>query len=510
MAFVPGYENDIFISYSHIDNDPVIQGKPGWVDFFQDLLRKRVRVRLGAEIEIFRDPQLRRFGKFSKQLVEKISTSAVFICVLSPRYVQSDWCLHELSQFNRLAGSDRIIKVVKTAYEAPSSDPELESLFEEIFEQIQDVLDTKFYKKDEQTRLFKDLQPEVISDDIPAAIDLTDIVAQNLVELLKQLHALHKSSSTLPKPTSGGTNVGPASQINDENQITVYLAETTKDLVDKRDEIRTELSQYNCRILPDQALPQDAGELVGKVRGYLEQSRLSVHLLGANYGAIPELEERSIPRIQYDLACDISREHQLIPLVWMPDGIAPNDERQQRFIEYVKNTSTEFLRTKIEDLKTEIHKKLAPESKNVWGDEDDGSINVSLFYHEQDRESVAPLFSYLTVGEFFRVKLPLKDAQSFAIHKQLLQSSDAVLLYYGAADEDWFVNIWRLIQRQISASRDKPVLAKAIYAGKPTTTEKTLLESEDPIVIKNYGPFTPTSLTPFIEKIKAAKEGGVR
>lgn len=506
MAFVPGYENDIFISYSHIDNDPVIQGKPGWVDFFQDLLRKRVRVRLGAEIEIFRDAQLRRYGKFSQQLAEKISTSAVFICVLSPRYVQSEWCLHELSQFSSLVGSDRIIKVVKTAYDAPSSDPEHESLFE----QIKDVLDTRFYQKDEQTRLFKDLQPEVISNDIPAAIDLTDIVAQNLVELLKQLHASHTASPLLPQPGSRGTNIGPASQVYDENQVTVYLAETTKDLIEKRAEIRTELSQYNCRILPDKPLPHDADELVNKVREHLEQARLSVHLMGANYGAIPESEERSIPQIQYDLAGEISRERPLIPLVWMPDGIAPTDERQQKFIAHVKNTSTEFLRTKIEDLKTEIHKKLAPAPKNVWGDEDDGSINVSLFYHEQDRESVAPLFSYLTVGEFFRVKLPLKDAQSFASYKQLLQTSDAVILYYGAADEDWFVNIWRLIQRQISASRDKPVLAKAIYAGKPTTTEKTLLESDDPIVIKNYGPFTPTSLTPFIEKIRAAKEGGAR
>jgi hypothetical protein len=115
----------------------------------------------------------------------------------------------------------------------------------------------------------------------------------------------------------------------------------------------------------------------------------------------------------------------------------------------------------------------------------------------------------MTVNEMFKVKLPLKDADSFRGHKQLLQASDAVLLYYGSADEDWFVNIWRLIQRHISAGRTKPVLAKGIYAGHPPTAEKTLLESDDLVIIKNYGQFTPSCLTPFIERIRAAKGGAI-
>jgi hypothetical protein len=142
----------------------------------------------------------------------------------------------------------------------------------------------------------------------------------------------------------------------------------------------------------------------------------------------------------------------------------------------------------------------------VWEDED--SVNVSLFCHARDMESVAPLYSYLTVAEFFKVKFPLKDAQSFQSHQQLLQSSDAVIVYYGTADEDWFVNIWRLIQRQTAAGRDRPVLAKAIYAGQPPTVEKRLLESDDPMVIKNFGQFTPNIIAPFVEKIRAAKGGG--
>src|SRR5438132_12672930 len=130
MAFVPGFENDIFISYSHIDNVPTIPGKQGWVDFFHGLLAIRTQALLGQpQIKIFRDPQLRRVGDFPGQLSENLSTSAVFVCVLSPSYVQSDWCRRELSRFCEVRGAARIIKVVRIPYADASSDGEVRALF---------------------------------------------------------------------------------------------------------------------------------------------------------------------------------------------------------------------------------------------------------------------------------------------------------------------------------------------------------------------------------------------
>src|SRR5262245_37151678 len=114
MAYVPGYRNDVFISYAHVDNVPVVEGKPGWVDFFEDLLRKRVNVRLRGEIQFFRDQKLRLYGQFSDQLAEELADSAVLICVPSPNYVGSKWCLWELGKFCDQTGSDRIFKAVKT------------------------------------------------------------------------------------------------------------------------------------------------------------------------------------------------------------------------------------------------------------------------------------------------------------------------------------------------------------------------------------------------------------
>jgi hypothetical protein len=500
MAFVPGYENDIFISYSHTDNDPMIENRRGWVDFFEDVLRKRIRLRMenGRELEIFRDTQLRQFGKFPDQLAKQISGSAVFLCILSPSYFGSEWCLRELKEFCATGGTDRIIKIVKTAFDVPAKEPGMS-----LHEQIKDILHCEFYKKDESSGFLKDLQPEVIPNDVPEAIEKIEVVAQNLVMLLQRLHTSQSATHTTGQPQPQPVEKPPAN----EAEITVYLAETTKDLSKTRDEVRTELLQFNCRVLPDQPLPGEVDKLSETIETYLEQAKLSVHLLGPNYGAIPEMEERSVPHLQYDLARQVSGKGNLSQLVWMPNGLELSDRRQLQFIEAVKNNSTDLLSSRIEDLKTEIRKKLSVDSKNPWGDEPNGSINVSLFCHEQDVQSVRPLYSYLTMDQLFRVKLPLKDADSFQTHKELLQTSDAVLLYYGTADEDWFVNIWRLIQRQTSSGRNKPVLAKAIYAGQPPTMEKNLLESDDPIIIKNFGPFNPQSLTPFLQRIRNGRGG---
>ena len=489
MAFVPGYEYDIFISYSHTDNDPLIKGSLGWVAFFEDLLRKRLRVRIRPEVRIFRDTKLQLFGEFPDQLSGTISRSAVFVCILSPGYIGSEWCTRELREFLNVKDSNnRIIKVVKTVFDGNDPNGEVHSLLK----RVEHVLECRFYKKDESSELIEDLEPEVKPDHIAHFYDLVEEIAQNLEKLFKQL------ISDLQQPDS------PPPTIN-KDEITVYLAETTKDLAGKRDEIRTELLQYQCNVLPNDPLPQEGGQLITKANSWLSQASLSVHLIGSSYGAVPEEERRSVPQIQYDIAAELDAQKKLTQLIWMPEGLTSADERQQQFIANIKNSGAELLQNSVEDLKTEIHKKLKPPPANLWGD--DGAVNVSLFCNDQDMESVRPLYSYLTVTECFRVKFPLRESSSLENNKLLTQTSDAVILYYGTGDDEWFATIWKLIKRQISAVRNSTVVAKAIYAANPETFEKGMLESGDPLVIRNYGPFKPASLNPFLDLIKQGKGG---
>jgi hypothetical protein len=499
MGYVPGYENDVFISYAHVDNEPILPDKPGWVDFFEDLLRKRVKARLRGEIQFSRDQQLRLYRKFSDQLTEKLASSAVLICIPSPNYVESDWCLWELEQFHKRMGGDRIIKVVKTHFDEQSLKPSARSLLK----QIEHVLDSRFYIRNESTGFIEDLLPEVNPEHVLVCLQKIEVIAQNLVELFKKLCAPGPSSPSATSATA--PHADQFAEPSVQPQIAVYLAEPAKELEAEYNSVKSELLQFNYRVLPDQPLPLDAEELAHTARRHLQEARLFVHLIGAKYGVRPDGDDRSIPHIQYDLAAELDRQRQV---VWLKPDQTPENQNQRDFIALIKNQSPNYWQTRLEDLKAAIQKKLQPPAANGWETDDEREpVNVCLYCHEEDVNSIRQLYSHLKINEMFKVKLPLSETPSLQAHKQLLQASDAVLLYYGSSGEEWFVNIWKQIRRHLSTGRNKPLLAQAIYAGHPRSIEKDLLDSDDPIIIHNYGPFSPTALSPFIERIRAAKGG---
>jgi hypothetical protein len=199
----------------------------------------------------------------------------------------------------------------------------------------------------------------------------------------------------------------------------------------------------------------------------------------------------------------MNKEGGLEQLVWMPNDLTPKEKSQEEFVQHVRDNSPEYQQNKLEDLKTEVLKKLRPGSPDPWEVDEGAPINVCLYCHEQDFNSVAPLYSHLTINETFNVKLPLKEANSIEEQKEILQGSDAVLLYYGAVDKESFVNILKWVNKHSADGRK----IRAIYAGVPATTDKELLVSNDPIILKNFGEFNSTVIAPFVQQIKAAKGG---
>ena len=66
MAYVPGFTNDIFISYSHLD-DRAVDGA-GWVSEFHQRLQIEIEEELGDRVQIWRDRRIGRrddFGRIS-------------------------------------------------------------------------------------------------------------------------------------------------------------------------------------------------------------------------------------------------------------------------------------------------------------------------------------------------------------------------------------------------------------------------------------------------------------
>jgi hypothetical protein len=82
---------------------------------------------------------------------------------------------------------------------------------------------------------------------------------------------------------------------------------------------------------------------------------------------------------------------------------------------------------------------------------------------------------------------------------------DAVLVYYGRANEIWLRMKMRELQKVAGYGRAEPLLAKGIYVGAPRTDAKEHLRDREAAIIKNYGEFSPDSLKTFLARLREAK-----
>ncbi|MEK6289631.1 MAG: hypothetical protein AABO57_28275 [Acidobacteriota bacterium] len=501
------YEDEIFISYAHIDNEPLAEGQRGWVQLLDERLRKRLAQLLGEPAKIWRDPKLQGNDEFSEILVERVSKVALLVSILSPRYLKSDWCLRELDEFCRhaalrggltVAGKSRVFKVVKTFTSRDGHPP-----------QVQGLLGYEFYEYDEMSGRAREFSPEIDPNRDARYWEKLEDLAWDIKQQIERLRGSQDEPSAAPDSGEAPVDAGAA---------VIYLAETTYDLSEQRDKIKRELQQRGHQVLPDKELPLRAPAMQEAVREYLKRSRLSVHLVGEYYGIIPEMEaERSVIRLQQELAIERGDDAEFSRLIWLPPGLQPKDARQQKFVADLQNSFTthngsELLQVKLEDLKTIIQTKLTQKPKPATiASEEAGAARIYLICDQQDVDTVEPLQNYL-FERGCEVTLPLLDGNESEVlhdHKENLLLCDAVLIFQGRASEGWLRMKLRELLKLPGYGRTTPLLGKAVYIGAPKLPAKERFKTLEALVIKDYGEFKPASLEPFLTRISKAKGGSL-
>ena len=133
--------NDIFISYAHLDDESLDEDQKGWISKFHRVLQVKLSQLLGESPTIWRDQKLSGSDIYDDKIVNEFKNAQVMISILSPRYVKSEWCNRELNEFYksaedgsgvRIGDKSRIIKVVKTPFDAEEAVEHLPKLFEAI------------------------------------------------------------------------------------------------------------------------------------------------------------------------------------------------------------------------------------------------------------------------------------------------------------------------------------------------------------------------------------------
>ena len=111
MAFVPGFEQDVFISYTHVNDLPpnvqpqfVTEPGSGWVAMLvrhlTDALAQKI-ARLEAFHIWFDQKELRGNYHLTDEIATKLKRSATLVAVRSPGYLASAWCQDETRLFAR-------------------------------------------------------------------------------------------------------------------------------------------------------------------------------------------------------------------------------------------------------------------------------------------------------------------------------------------------------------------------------------------------------------------------
>lgn len=524
---------DIFISYAHLDDRSPFGDAKGWIDLLHDRLSVLASQAIGSELRIWRDGHnLQGNDELQGAIGAGVTTSLLLVPIISPRYVQSDWCNTEIAAFHAAEPPpqaaapgfrSRVFKVIKTPLPAPLKNLEPEP--------IRNLIGYQFFGQDESDGQLHEFNSDPKDKSYWTMLNrLVSDITNTLIELKYSSSSSTAGGAANPVAASAQspvadamvTPVAPALVApNSANAAKlVYLAETTSDLTKERELVRDELRQRGYGVLPEEKLPlEEVKQTEAAVRADLARCALSVHLVGTRYGSTPEDDARSVVRIQEQLATEHGAANPaFLRLLWIPQGLMTpameiTDERQKSFVSELQNRITagaELLQTTIEDLKTRIVEKLNPPKPIARDGHKSKLKQVYLICESGDRSLVRPIKEYL-FKQNMEVITWLDEGGTDTLmdyHRKNLRECDAALVYFGSGDEPWVRKNLEDLEKAYGYGRENDWLANAVYVGAPESEQKEdFLTHLVPYVIRNFSAFDPNDLHDFVDKVQAA-EGG--
>ena len=496
------FEKHAFISYAHIDNKPISEDDEGWISDFHASLDSLVSMKLGENVRIWRDNKLNGSDIFNDEIVQQFPKTALLISVITPRYINSEWCANEIKEFYnsatknigvRIGNKSRILKIVKTPVERNKLPMEMEG-----------STGYDFYKLDENDRP-KEFNKKFGGGFGEAYLNRVDDLAYDIKEILKLLNENEQGEA--PEKTNKSISTSNK-KIN-----SIYVAQTSYDLASERDMIIRELKGHGYQVFPDKPLSVVEDEFTREVAQYLEFCQITVHLVGKSYGGIPDgPSQKSAIELQNEIAATKSKVASLPRIIWMPQGRQYNDERQRQFVTLLNEDESvhygaDVIEGSMEDLKAvlldKIHQLNNPK-ENKENTTTETEKKVYLICDVRDRESTLSLRKYLS-SQNIEVTIPLFEGDPAAIRQdqeENMRTCDAVIIFYGKGDESWKRSKLNDLKKINTLKRNKPLLDKYLYLADPSTIDKVEhIELGIPIVINGLKGFSPDIIQDFIRKV---------
>lgn len=481
----------VFLSYSHRDDEPYGPQNRRWVEEFETALRSSIGQRIGpGRVEVWRDKR-RLTGNelFDTQIEQQLDRSAIFVTVLSQHYLSSAYCRKELQAFGQhhMALGDlhvdhlsRIVKVYRRAIDRA----ELRRFVDlpALIPEVDGTTGYELYYVDDGG-----VDRDVLLD--PARAGLYWQRADDIALAIKRL--LDSAANRQV--------VDPAAATPAPTQPVVYLARTASDMKDRREALQRELEDRGCRVLPDGEPPEEAQAYAAAVRSDLQQAMLSVHLVGARYGSIPEGADASGVVLQADLA--LAQAGALRSILWSPPEITADrvtEPRQREFIDRLEQAAferdrAEFVRSSIEQLKSLLIDRLRPPPATAPAPAAATSAAATAVYlvcDPVDRADTKPLKDALAALGFAVTRPSIEGTTDELLeeNKANLLGCDVVVVVWGQTREAWVRGKLREAQQAPGWGRDRPYQGKFVVVVPPDTPSKLDFDvPSDVVVLRGAG-----------------------
>ena len=486
-SIVTGFEYDIFVSYRHNDNksSPGRQAGEGWVTEFVEKLNQELDATLKDKLSIFFDknPQegLHESHSVDKSIASKIK-ALIFIPIISQTYCDTKsfaWN-QEFKVFKAEAESDNLGHTIKLG-NGNFASRILPVRIHDI-----DVDDVRFLESELSGALrsidfiYRDagvnrsLRP--VDDELPSSPakvlyrNQINKLANAVKEIIQGIKLAERGTPD-PIPSHNLTarqivpNIFSTSlpsaikvQVIDRQRPNVYLAWTSSDLKEQREEMAIILQKAGFNVLPSTDCPADDETFKASsifAAQHVQRAGATAHFFGDF--CFESDDEMSFPQFQFIESKQKidSPDSGFHSFVWLyPDTNTAVKASQQNFIKYIRNNISRNMMFSnsagpmqlVDDIRVIMMKK----NVTVYDSKD---TDIFFIFNQQDEQEAKIITDKLSLEypvEIMNI-MPDGEGQYRGISSQQIPKSKLAVVYFKYA-ADWALPFIKQIWKEVGGA----------------------------------------------------------
>ena len=461
MAYITGYQYDIFISYAHVDNKTISEKADGWIAQFYKNLNLMLDRRIGRSdiVNIWWDnKKLEGNVVFDQSIKDGINKSAIMICLNSNGYLASDYCKQELDFFYKKASQEK--PGLKIGDRSRIFNVLLNNIpFTQWPAELSGTSGFPFNDAKEKTELG----------------DPVDTLSAEFITQMKSIrNAIWNLIQEFPKDQPADLQKEPEKISTGKEAFTIYLGEVADTLRTPRKRIITELEKKGFTVLAGIPPPEEAVAHEKATNKALENASLAIHLLDEFPGREIEGDTNNwYTQKQTELSLKSGKSQ----MIWVPaetDFNAIEDEKYKLFMQSLEKgeasaTGYEFVRGSKSTLAQEIidyaeQVKAQQKQEKVVKDK----ISVLLDTHFSDQLYALDLSKILLENQIQPFINPQEDdpGKNINLMAERLSQVKKLIFLYGAVSKEWVLERMSAAVRLI-INNNYPIEDFYIYMAPP-------------------------------------------